>query len=394
MTELNAAMRELGEGKYLAGLDRLAAGARNPEFGPGNPLADLWGQMHAIVGGVVDMSHFPAETPPPLAQDLAGQLARAEAHDALAEIVRRARDTRIVILNEAHHSPRDRAFAFEVARALKPLGYTILAAEAFSNSANGPDNEPQIEAMAADGFPRVKHGMYLKDPVFGDFVRRAMALGYRPLSYEMAFDRDAPRPTNMIAYREQTQADNLMKRIFSRDPNARVLIYVGYSHAAEEPLGQSRTPWMAARLKAATGIDPLTIDQATVSEWSGSAEERQLYGALRGRVGSRPVFFTVDGQPLKLGIHGRATDLQVVHPPLALVHGRPNWLLAIGRRPVPVPEHLLPRSGRRLIHAFLANEPADAIPLDQVMAVAGQPAPWLMLPPDRQVRFAVQDPAG
>lgn len=54
----------------------------------------------------------------------AAKVRNAVARPAIAEIVHRARETSVVILNEAHYSPRDRALALEVARALRPLGYS------------------------------------------------------------------------------------------------------------------------------------------------------------------------------------------------------------------------------------------------------------------------------
>ncbi|HMC91390.1 MAG TPA: hypothetical protein VKI45_02920, partial [Allosphingosinicella sp.] len=83
----------------------------------------------------------------------------------------------------------------------------------------------------------------------------------------------------------------------------------------------------------------------------------------------------------------------VVHPRTRFVGGRPAWLMEMGRRPQPVPARLLPRSGRRLVQAFLAAEPDDAVPVDQVLVEAGRPAPRLMLPRGR-IRYAVQDPDG
>jgi hypothetical protein len=50
----------------------------------------------------------------------------------------------------------------------------------------------------------------------------------------------------------------------------------------------------------------------------------------------------------------------------------------------------VPKSGRRLVQAFVANESADAVPMDQVIVEAGKPVPKLMLPKGKY-RFAIQD---
>jgi hypothetical protein len=168
----------------------------------------------------------------------AANLAAARRADAIAAIVQRARSTNVVILNEAHHSPRDRAFGLEVARALRPLGYSVLAAEGFSNPRAEVEAARITARIAADGYARRESGFYLSDPVFADFVRQAVRLGYRPVSYEHNGEDDV-RAENRVAVREQGQADNLVRRIFAAEPQAKVLIYVGFSHATEKPTDPS-----------------------------------------------------------------------------------------------------------------------------------------------------------
>jgi hypothetical protein len=218
-------------------------------------------------------------------------------------------------------------------------------------------------------------------------------LGYKPVSYEaIPGAGKSGSELEEIAAREQGETDNLMARIFSKDSKSKVLIYVGYEHAAEAPVKASggEVRWMAARLKAAAGVDPLTIDQTTVSEFSTSPGARRLYALIAPRLHGKATVFFRAGEPVKIGTLGRATDLQVIHPPVKLLDGRPAWLLTVGRHPVRIPRDLLPRNGRRLVQAFIDGEAADAVPVDQVVVEAGKPAPVLMLP-SKRVRFAVQD---
>lgn len=127
-----AAFKALHEGRYLQAVVQ----ARDAAFTGGaldrsRAGYSTWLQLHPFVGGTLDSA---AIEPGPFSRALnvesADRYRRAEVRDAVREIVARARNTRIVILNEAHHSPRDRAFGLEVARALRPLGYNMLAAEA------------------------------------------------------------------------------------------------------------------------------------------------------------------------------------------------------------------------------------------------------------------------
>lgn len=297
-------------------------------------------------------------------------LAAATPRPAIAEIVRRARATRIVILNEAHVSPRDRAFALQVARALRPLGYTTLAAEAITMD--------EAAALERDGFARLDTGYYTRDPVFAGFLREAIAIGYRPVGY------DSPLPA--WDQREGTAAENLMRQVFAADPGAKLLLYVGHGHI-QESARPGRGDAVAARIKRLTGVDPLTIEQTTVTD--RYPHNRAAYDTAAARIREPSVFFTND-QPLILGYKPGDVDLQVIHPRRTYQHGRPSWLATLGGKPTPIPANLIPTAGRRLVQAFAAEAPTDAVPLDQILLTAGEPVPQLMVP-KAKLRFASQD---
>lgn len=365
----------LPKGEYLKAADLLAEAEKSD-----SSLHQFANVAASFVTGLADTR--PASSAGADKSDLR-KLSAAELRDAIPEIVERARRTSIVILNEEHQVPRDRAFALQVARALWPLGYSILAVEGFHSSADTVGREQNAKRIAETGYVRHDTGVYTNDPVFADFVRQSLALGYRPVVYDFVRPKGAPPAADRVAQRDQGEADNLVESIFSKAPGAKVLIYVGYSHAAEEPLPSNT--WMAARLKKMTGIDPLTIDQTTLSP-SGYAS---LYAALKGRLGTPSVVPMLDGKPVKFGSLGPAVDIQVAHPPTRLVRGRPDWLLAMGRSAIEVPAKLRPRTGRVLVQAFIANEDADAVPVDQVVVSAGREPPPLLVPPG-PLRFAVR----
>ncbi len=291
-----------------------------------------------------------------------------------------------MILNEAHDTPRYRAFALTVARSLKRLGYTHLAAETFSN-------DPMImRELSRDRYVKLGTGTYTIDPVFADFVRQSLQLGYRPVAYEENEPGVPGSREERIAAREEAQAHSLATQIAAAGPAAKFFIFVGYSHAAEAPLRTDGTAseWMAARLKAKTGIDPLTIDQTVLDEFTHTRSDRSIYAAIAPRLGTRPAVLMNGRKPFVLGRLKGAVDLQVVHPPMRLVRGRPSWLQEMGRQPVAIPADLLPAAGHRLVQAFIAEEDST-IPVDQVVVSAGSAAPVMMLP-TRPIRFAKQDP--
>ena len=352
---------------------------------------DQWAQVMSCMTG--EPTFNPAKSAdfhvPP---DQIAALRTSDGVAAIPEIVRRARQTRIVILDENHLDPRGRAFALEVARALRPLGYRVLAAEALKRDADDAASLAKMTALSADGHVRQASGYYLDDPVFSDFLRQSLALGYRLVSYETTRTDYANDPVEAQGQREQDQADNLLRRAVRQYPDAKILIYAGEHHAAESPIAAEggKIALMAERLKRITGIDPLTIDQAGLSRVPMNRPDTDLYAIAAPKARGRSVVLKQRGAPLVVGLLAGSVDLQVVHAPGGNVGGRPDWLLGMRRKPASVPPALLPESGTRLVQAFLAGEPDDAIPVDQVLVVAGTPAPVLMLPA-AAVRYRVQD---
>ena len=320
------------------------------------------------------------------------ELRDATAVPAIEEIVKRAKLTRIVILDENHLDPRDRAFALAVARALRPLGYSVLAIEALKGAADDGEARAKMAALVADKHARHSTGYYFDDPVFADFLRQSLALGYQPVNYETTRTKYSADPKVAQGQREKDQADALMRRAVTAFPNAKILIYVGEHHAAERPIAAEGggVRMMADYLKETSGIDPLTIDQAGLSSLPMNRPNVDLYAAAEQKAPRQSTVLLLHGQPLTVGLLAGSVDLQVVHPPVALVHGRPTWLRSLGRTPTLIPQRLLPTAGTRLVQAFLAAEGNDTIPIDQVLVTAGKPVPWLMLP-HATIRYAIQD---
>lgn len=389
-----AAMAAYDTGQYLQATDKLAAVAFDDQGRAGNEFAfQMWRQVSVTVSNELDLAQLDKAKPPySIDTSWDHDIAAAAGRDAIREIVRRAKSTHIVILNEAHDNPRDRAFAWRVARALRPLGYSVLAAEAFDNEVPPNGRLSAVDQLIRDGSVRLETGFYTRDPVFASFLRNAMAIGYKPAAYEQTSQQQlagTPSSKRSIAAREQAEADNLAK-LLRRTPGAKILIYVGHSHVAEAPLTEEdggTTEWMAARLKRMTGIDPLTIDQTTVTELF--APTRQSYISAAFRIGKRDGVLFKDGNPLVLGQYRGAVDLQVVHPRRAYRDGRPTWLADLGGKPLAIASNLLPFSGRRLVQAFFAGTPTDAVPFDQVIVDAGHPRAMLVVP-EGKIRFAIQ----
>lgn len=330
-----------------------------------------------------DLPHLPAGARgSERAEDLKA-IEDATVEDAVQAIVAAARTRRVVLINEAHHVSMHRAFAHKLAVELRKIGYTHLAAETFSEPEHG---------RTMKGYVNVGFGTYTRDPVYADFVNQAMAGGWKIVSYEAAPAGEAGTREERIAVREREQAQNLVDRIFAKDREAKVLIFVGYGH-----LYKSRLPsgmmMMGAHLREMTGLDMVHVDQTVFYAHPDRSAEHPLYEAVLSKphAGVPFVLRTKDRGHVILGGARNHVDMHVVFPRYAIREGRPGWLETLaGRTPRDIPANLLPTSGRRLIKAFRTSDGPDAVPTDNVMVEAGKPVPKLMLPKG-EFRFAFED---
>lgn len=385
--DMRTVYARLAEGRDLSAVDLL----RELAFGqPANAAAERaegkWRQYAPRLTGL-PVRPAAATGEPATAWEIA-QVRTAERRDALAVIADQARGRRIVVLNEAHDDPEHRAFALSVAKALRPLGYSLLAVETFNNDSEAARTD--MTALAQRGYPNRSTGAYIGDPVFGDFVRQSLTLGYVPVAYEQTYGERKAEAGDAIDAREEAQATHLAAIIMAR-PEARMLVYVGYHHVAKRPLDENGEThrWMAARLWQKTGIDPLCIDQTNLGTTAETRWGRVLRDAARDPAARMPIILFDKGRPLRVGPWRDAVDLQVVEPAVRVVRGRPAWLTGMGRHLVRPDTGLVPTHGRALVQAYLDGEQADAVPVDQVVLEKGSPR-WFMLP-NRPVRYVTRE---
>jgi hypothetical protein len=281
--------------------------------------------------------------------------------DPFEVIAERARDAQIVIVNEAHDQPFHRQVIEHIGRSLAE-DFGIFAAETLSYDALAQREDGEITAAI---------GSYSDEPMFARELRALDAAGYRFVAYEITKAQRAPEAASdaeRVKVREKAQATNLIEAVLDEDPNARVLVHVGYAHAYETPIDNfgEEIEWFAARLKRKTGIDPLTISQTTCTVADRTAEN-----ALDG-------LRLVDGEAAlpKPG----AVDLVLAHPPLQFRQSRPAWRRAIGDVAVKVPEAFKVETGRIVIEARKPGQSIDEVPADRIVLYPGESIP-LLLPP-------------
>ena len=356
-------------GNYLGVLqliDTLVAEA-GPSEGVKQASAQMIGTYDSFLGqyqAALEAFVFglPRRTPPDTAS-LAGY-APAGAVDAITKL---AQGTQVVFLNEAHHVPRHRALTLALLPRLRALGFTYFAAEALAESDS---------TLNFRKYPVLGSGYYTNEPTFGELVRTALRLGFTVVPYESASaTQDA---------RESGQARNLVERILRKDPHARVIVHAGYEHINESGLLLGAKP-MAVRFREMTGIDPLTVDQTTMSEKGDSLHDDPLYRYVLNRNAPRTATVLRKGDSVwsaKPGVH----DVSVIHPRATYREGRPDWLWAMeSRRPYALPADVCASSTDCVVTARITTESADAVPVDALRIRGNAASRTLALPPGEYV---------
>jgi hypothetical protein len=290
--------------------------------------------------------------------------------DIVDAIATRASSYRIVIINESHTVTRHRELTRQLLPKLRSQGFTVLAAETFTNILDGP---PPLESHALLKWAHKDDGFYSREPVFGRMIRTAKVLGFRLAAYEHVDrpgDDDAGYINDDIARREAGQAQNLKHILNKMGPDEKLLIHVGYAHATEQPViddSGNEILWMAARLKTLTGLDPLTVNQTECR-----AEDDAPFVAEM-----RP--------DSRLGWY----DFVISEHVTQFNSKRPAWRRAIGDIEVEIPASLKPTDQPLVIEAFVNGEPFDSVPTDRVFVDPGENLP-LLLPPGKYTIRAVK----
>lgn len=316
-----------------------------------------------------------------------------KAADAADVITSLAANRRIVMVNEAHHDTHTRLLTLELLPRLRALGFNYFAAEALSE--NDPD-------LAKRGYPVEKSGTeYLRDPVYGDIVREAIRLGYIIVPYDNGLTGQA---------REDGQAEALYRKVFAKDPHARLFVHAGYAHIDKVAGRLGNLHPMAMRLEALTGITPLSIDQTDILE-TGLDSTDAYHQLVHAFPFGGPEVLLNRRTGLPWSDRPAAYDLNVILPPSltiqafgqykygfrndSMVGGLPHiddtnemqrsdWLSLDGkRRPYPISAALCRGSIPCVVDVHYPGEPDDAIAADRYAFMGSKEATLLYLRPGR-----------
>jgi len=304
---------------------------------------------------------------------------RYRAVDAADGIAERALGRRIVVVNEAHHVAQTRLLTLQLLPKLRASGYTHLAVEGLD------ERERELDAR---GYPIQASGTYVREPLYGEIVRQALALGYVVVPYESS------RPEADAETREEDQAQHIVERVFRAAPEARLLVHAGYAHAHERAGYLDAEP-MALRLKRKTGFDPLTVDQTLLRPVDAAREYPDYRELLRRFAINAPSILVASRDGAAWSLEPSYYDVSVVLPPPAkLIIGRPDWLALGGTRtPVAIDIELGSAHLPCLIEARYKAESDKAVPADRTLVERSGMQALLFLRPGHY-RLSAVDASG
>jgi hypothetical protein len=270
--------------------------------------------------------------------------------DAVDYIVQKSKKEKIVILNEAHYNAAHRVFSESLLEGLFKNGYRILCLEAMTNG----DGKFADLNLNKRGYPIRNTGLYTENPSYGNFIRKALEIGFEIFPYETTGEIGGKS-------REIEQTKNI-NDIISSHPEDKIFIYCGFGHNQEGKVEQ----WgmaLAERIKKLTNIDPLTIDQTRYSEKGSltlSDPLLKIYNLKRPSV-----LINKYNHPLGIINDSSWVDIAVFQPFTKYIDGRPSWLVYDNKKKVHINLSTVKINFPILLMAFNSNENVNnSVPTD------------------------------
>lgn len=219
-----------------------------------------------------------------------------------------AKTRRVLMINEAYDKPLHRAFTLSLLADLYREGFHYLAMEMLNNFSNHSLSRLTMHT-----------GYYTAEPVAGELVRSALAMGYTLVSYE-----DTAASVHTDNQRDSIQAANIYE-VIRKDTAAKILVHAAYAHISKTAGANGYIP-MGLAFKRISGIDPLTIDQTDMTEESNFAYGRVIYQAYLQKYPLKiPSIALINTEPVNV-TNNDLYDLSIIHPPTIYKDGRPTWL--------------------------------------------------------------------
>ena len=165
------------------------------------------------------------------------------------------KDQKLVMFNENHFYPNHRKLLTKLLPEFKKFGFKYLALEALDYN--------QDSLLNAGKPMDLNTGFYTREQNFAELIRTAQSLGFEFVAYEN-FNEEKER--------ELREAENLYKKTFAVDKNAKVIVLAGIAHITEIP-DRNGKKWMASIFKEKYNIEPVTFSQTSLNNYRKLTEE-------------------------------------------------------------------------------------------------------------------------
>ncbi|MCS6100812.1 MULTISPECIES: hypothetical protein [Shewanella] len=273
-------------------------GDQQSRFTINQPLTTLY----SYVGQYEKAISFPTDVPL-ISEDLIENLSAISAVDKIQAM---SEETKIVMINEAHHIALHRTLTASLLQKLWSSGYRYLAIETLSKR----DVDINIRGYAIE-----RSGTYSNEPVYAEMIRTAKKLGYQIIAYD-----------DSGSEREKKAAENIFNATFSINKNAKVIVHCGYSHILEKNIKDKRI-WLANELANLTGINPLTISQTNLMESKTLEFENPIYNKILNKFNPKIPIVLTDNLGLVWSTMPGQHDVDVIWPRTTYTNTRPDWYI-------------------------------------------------------------------
>jgi hypothetical protein len=258
----------------------------------------------------------------------------------------------IVMMNEAHYNPANRATLISLLPIFMEYGFGNLAIE-------GLYNYQDIEAIHQRGYPVDSSGFYIREPLFAEMIRQAVKRGFNLVAYESEIscdDWENEDGNYCNRFRDSIQAVNISRWV-KQHPNEKLLVYAGHDHILEKSKGTWKH--MAQFVQEMTSIDPLTLEQTKMLEQYYPEFESSQYVTVASKISEPSVI--KDSEKGYLGnIDG--ADVQVFYPRYLSPESRPGFYSLNGERKEYTINNKLDTA--KWVAAYYANEEGNRLPAD------------------------------
>ncbi|MFA7361329.1 MAG: hypothetical protein WC139_09860 [Candidatus Kapaibacterium sp.] len=262
-----------------------------------------------------------------------------------------------VFFNEDHLRPQTRVTILNSLEILYKKGFRYL----FCEAVNGKDS-----LLNTRKYPVIESGWYTSEPAYGNLLREAFRLGFAVLSYEDT--NKAVLQNNGKVYlasdRETEQANNILNFI-SKHKDAKILVLAGHSHINEN----KKQGWMASVFKLKSGLNPLTIEQTDMAEYTAGSYSNNLFKLFRSKYQNKLPVMLVNNEGKPYSLKANSYDITLFPSKTDYLNERPNWLINLnGNKEYQIDMKFWDINDTCLIQAINTNEDIErSIPSDQIL---------------------------